>query len=139
MTATLCVLVGLTTQLPCCSGSGPAPVETLVHAPGLPGRRARVRPRRAAGWQTVDMSRLAGTDVQALLADAAGRAGRYLAALDTRPVAPDDTALAGLARFNEPLPEVTGDPATTLALLDEAGSAAVALARHSPVPIVVVP
>ena len=83
-----------------------------------------MRPRRAAGWQTMDMSRLAGTDVQALLADAAGRAGRYLAALDTRPVAPDDTALAGLARFNEPLPEVTGDPATTLALLDEAGSAA---------------
>src|SRR6185312_7589981 len=40
------------------------------------------------------------------------------------PVAPDDAALAGLARFDEPLPEVAGDPAGTLALLDEAGSAA---------------
>jgi glutamate/tyrosine decarboxylase-like PLP-dependent enzyme len=70
------------------------------------------------------MSSLAGADVQALLADAAGRAGRYLAGLDERPVAPDDAALAGLARFDEPLPEVAGDPAGTLALLDEAGSAA---------------
>jgi glutamate/tyrosine decarboxylase-like PLP-dependent enzyme len=70
------------------------------------------------------MSSLADADVRALLADAAGRAGRYLADLDERPVAPDDAALAGLARFDEPLPEVTGDPAATLALLDEAGSAA---------------
>ena len=70
------------------------------------------------------MSSLADADVRALLADAAGRAGRYLANLDERPVAPDDAALAGLARFDEPLPEVTGDPAATLALLDEAGSAA---------------
>ncbi|HEY3651068.1 MAG TPA: hypothetical protein VGL33_24090, partial [Streptosporangiaceae bacterium] len=66
----------------------------------------------------------ASSEVQALLADAAGRAGRYLAGLDQRPVAPDDAALAGLARFDEPLPEVAGDPAATLALLDEAGSAA---------------
>ena len=70
------------------------------------------------------MSSLAGTEVQALLADAAGRAGRYLAGLDGRPVTPDDAALAGLARLDEPLPEVAGDPAATLALLDEAGSAA---------------
>jgi len=70
------------------------------------------------------MSLLAGAEVQALLADAAGRAGRYLAGLDERPVAPDGAALAGLARFDEPLPEVAGDPAATLALLDEAGSAA---------------
>ena len=54
------------------------------------------------------MSSLADADVQALLADAAGRAGRYLAGLDERPVAPDDAALAGLARFDEPLPEVPG-------------------------------
>ena len=54
------------------------------------------------------MSSLADADVQALLADAAGRAGRYLAGLDERPVAPDDAALAGLARFDEPLPEVAG-------------------------------
>ena len=70
------------------------------------------------------MSLLAGAEVQALLADAAGRAGRYLAGLDERPVASDGAALAGLARFDEPLPEVAGDPAATLALLDEAGSAA---------------
>ena len=70
------------------------------------------------------MSLLAGPEVQALLADAAGRAVRYLADLDERPVAPGGAALAGLARFDEPLPEVAGDPAATLALLDEAGSAA---------------
>jgi glutamate/tyrosine decarboxylase-like PLP-dependent enzyme len=39
-------------------------------------------------------------------------------------VTPDEAALAGLARFDEPLPEAGGDPATTLALLDEAGSPA---------------
>jgi glutamate/tyrosine decarboxylase-like PLP-dependent enzyme len=70
------------------------------------------------------MSSLASAEVQALLADAAGRAGRYLAGLDQRGVAPDHAALAELARFREPLPEVGGDPAATLALLDEAGSAA---------------
>jgi glutamate/tyrosine decarboxylase-like PLP-dependent enzyme len=70
------------------------------------------------------MSLLASSEVRELLTDAAGRAGRYLAALDERPVAPDDAALAGLARFDEPLPEGAGDPAATLALLDEAGSAA---------------
>jgi hypothetical protein len=74
------------------------------------------------------MSLRAGADVRALLADAAGRAGRYLAGLDDRPVAPDGAALAGLARFDEPLPEGAGDPAATLALLDEAGSATVASA-----------
>ena len=70
------------------------------------------------------MSLLSGSEVQALLADAAERAGRYLAGVDGRPVAPDAAALAGLARFDEPLPEAGGDPAATLALLDEAGSAA---------------
>jgi glutamate/tyrosine decarboxylase-like PLP-dependent enzyme len=70
------------------------------------------------------MSSLAGGDVQALLDEAAGRAARYLAGLDYRPVAPDDAALAGLERFDEPLPEFTGDAAATLALLDEAGSPA---------------
>ena len=70
------------------------------------------------------MSLLSGADLQALLADVAGRAGRYLSGLDERPVAPDDAALAGLARFDEPLPEVAGDPAATLSLLDDAGSAA---------------
>jgi glutamate/tyrosine decarboxylase-like PLP-dependent enzyme len=70
------------------------------------------------------MSSLTGAEIQVLLAEAAGRAGRYLASLDERPVAPDSVALAGLARFDEPLPELPGDPAATLALLDEAGSPA---------------
>ena len=70
------------------------------------------------------MSLLSDAEVQALLADAAARSGRYLASIDERPVAPDAAALAGLDRFDERLPEVAGDPAATLALLDEAGSAA---------------
>jgi glutamate/tyrosine decarboxylase-like PLP-dependent enzyme len=67
---------------------------------------------------------LDGAEVQALLTEAAGRASRYLAGLDERTVAPDAAALAGLAGFDEPLPEVAGDAAATLALLDDAGSAA---------------
>ncbi|MGH3401091.1 MAG: pyridoxal phosphate-dependent decarboxylase family protein [Streptosporangiaceae bacterium] len=70
------------------------------------------------------MSLLSATEVQALLAGAAARAGQYLASVDERPVAPDDAALAGLARFDEALPEAAGDPAATLALLDDAGSPA---------------
>ena len=70
------------------------------------------------------MSSIASAEVPALLAEVAGRAGRYLASLDERPVAPDAAALAGLARFDEPLPEAEGDVAATLALLDEAGSPA---------------
>jgi glutamate/tyrosine decarboxylase-like PLP-dependent enzyme len=70
------------------------------------------------------MSSLTAAEIQVLLAEAAGRAGRYLASLDERSVAPDSAALAGLARFDEPLPERPGDPAATLALLDEAGSPA---------------
>jgi glutamate/tyrosine decarboxylase-like PLP-dependent enzyme len=59
-----------------------------------------------------------------LLADAADRARRYLAGLDQRPVGPDGAALSALASFDEPLPEEPGDPAATLALLDEVGSPA---------------
>src|SRR5215831_15815713 len=70
------------------------------------------------------MSSIASAEVPALLAEVAGRAGRYLASLDERPVAPDAAALAGLARFDEPLPEAEGEAAATLALLDEAGSPA---------------
>ena len=70
------------------------------------------------------MSSVTSAEIQGLLADAAGRAGRYLAHLDQRPVAPDEAALAGLARLDEPLPELAGDAAATLALLDAAGSPA---------------
>ena len=52
------------------------------------------------------------------------RAARYLGALADRPVTPGAAARATLASFDEPLPESPGDPAATLALLDEAGSPA---------------
>jgi glutamate/tyrosine decarboxylase-like PLP-dependent enzyme len=68
------------------------------------------------------MSQARGADE--LLGEAAGRARRYLAHLAERPVAPTEAALAGLASFDEPLPEGPGDPAETLALLDDAGSPA---------------
>jgi glutamate/tyrosine decarboxylase-like PLP-dependent enzyme len=70
------------------------------------------------------MSSLASAEVRTLLAEVAARAGSYLTGLDERPVAPDGAALAGLARFDESLPEAPGDAAATLALLDEAGSPA---------------
>src|SRR5579863_9264795 len=70
------------------------------------------------------MSVLADAEVRALLSEVARRAGDYLAGLDDRRVAPDGAALAGLARFDEPLPERGGDAAATLALLDQAGSPA---------------
>jgi len=44
------------------------------------------------------MSSLTSAEVPALLTDVAARAGRYLASLDERPVAPDSAALAGLAQ-----------------------------------------
>jgi glutamate/tyrosine decarboxylase-like PLP-dependent enzyme len=59
-----------------------------------------------------------------LLGEAARRAGRYLDGLDDRPVYPAPDGLAGLASFDETLPEGPGDPLETLALLDEAGSPA---------------
>lgn len=65
-----------------------------------------------------------GSDVEPLLSDAAERARRYLAGLRRRRVAPDAEALAGLAGFDERLPESPSDPAATLALLDGAGSPA---------------
>jgi glutamate/tyrosine decarboxylase-like PLP-dependent enzyme len=57
-----------------------------------------------------------------LLTDAAGRARRYLADADDRPVAPTAGAVAALERFREPLPESVGDAAKILAMLDEVGS-----------------
>ena len=62
--------------------------------------------------------------MESLLADAAQRAGRYRSELPHRPVAPTPAALAGLNRFDEPLPDEPSDPWATLALLDEAGSPA---------------
>ena len=59
-----------------------------------------------------------------LLDDASGRARRYLAALDSRAVAPTPEALAALARFDGPLPERASSPDRVLAELDELGSPA---------------
>lgn len=59
-----------------------------------------------------------------LLEEAARRAARYLAKLDERPVFPTPDALAGLAAFEETLPEESQDALQTLALLDNAGSPA---------------
>ena len=59
--------------------------------------------------------------INALLADVAQRATQYLDSVDDRPVFPTPEALAGLAAFDEPLPEQPQDAAQTLALLDEAG------------------
>ena len=59
-----------------------------------------------------------------LLLEAAQRATDYLESLDARPVFPSPEALAGLAAFDEPLPETACDPHESLALLDAAGSPA---------------
>lgn len=61
---------------------------------------------------------------QDLLGDALRRSCAYLASLDERPVAPRPQAMAALSRLDEPLPAAAGDPAKTLALLDEAVSPA---------------
>src|SRR5437667_5590196 len=62
--------------------------------------------------------------VSDLLDDASGRARRYLAALDSRAVAPSPGALAALAGFDGPLPERASSPDRVLAELDELGSPA---------------
>ena len=58
-------------------------------------------------------------NTQQLLADAASRAQRYLAAVSERAVAPSHAAIAGLARLDVPLPDDPQDPAAVLARLDE--------------------
>lgn len=60
----------------------------------------------------------------ALLADAAERARRYLEGLAERPVAPSPEAVGALDRFDFPLPGRGLDPSRVLALLDEVGSPA---------------
>lgn len=65
----------------------------------------------------------------ALIAEADRRAARYLDGVTDARVFPDAGALAGLARFDEPLPDEGLDAASTLALLDEAGSPATAVSN----------
>lgn len=57
-----------------------------------------------------------------LLAEADRRAHAYLADVDARPVFPSATALAGLANFDEPVPELGAPAEDTLARLDEFGT-----------------
>lgn len=59
-----------------------------------------------------------------LLRDVAERAGRYLAGLSERPVAPHADAVERLAGLSGPLPAGPTDPAAVLALLDDLGSPA---------------
>jgi len=62
--------------------------------------------------------------VDELLRTTADRAIRYAEELPERRVTPDAAALAGLDRFDEPLPDGPDDPERVIALLDEAGSPA---------------
>ena len=60
----------------------------------------------------------------ALLDQAHAHARAYLQGLDERPVFPDAEALAGLAAFDEALPEQGADPFETLRRLHEVGGPA---------------
>ena len=62
--------------------------------------------------------------MQELLYDAARRGIQYLAGVNERSVVVPPAAVAGLARFGEPLPATPTDPAQVLAMLDEIGSPA---------------
>ena len=59
-----------------------------------------------------------------LLLDAASRATRYLEGLDSRPVFPNSSDLAGMGALTGPLADAGIDPREVLALLDSAGSPA---------------
>ena len=59
-----------------------------------------------------------------VLDDAARRAHRYLAGLESRPVAPSPAALAALATLERPLPERGAAAEEVLAELDDIGSPA---------------
>jgi glutamate/tyrosine decarboxylase-like PLP-dependent enzyme len=60
----------------------------------------------------------------ALLADAAGRARRYLRQLADRPVAASPDAVLALEKLDFPLPQAGLEPSRVLALLDDVGSPA---------------
>jgi len=67
--------------------------------------------------------------IQPLLEDASRRAVRYLEALPGRHVAPRPLDVARLTSLDEPLPELPGDPAEVLRVLDEVvGPATMAMA-----------
>lgn len=72
----------------------------------------------------IDAVQTDADNLDALLTDASQRARRFLAGLDARSVFPDPAAVAGLAAFDQPMPEGPQAPAETLALLDAVGSPA---------------
>jgi glutamate/tyrosine decarboxylase-like PLP-dependent enzyme len=55
---------------------------------------------------------------------AAERSEKYLRELGSRPVFPNESALASLARFHEPFPDQASNPVDVLRMLDEFGSPA---------------
>lgn len=67
---------------------------------------------------------MSDVDWQHLLDEVARRSAGYLDTMTDRAVVPDAAALAGLDRFDDVLPDGSCDPGETLALLDDAGSAA---------------
>ena len=62
--------------------------------------------------------------MEGLLRETAERAVRYLEGLEGRSVAPLPEAVERLRELGGPLPDGPADPATVVALLDDAGSAA---------------
>jgi glutamate/tyrosine decarboxylase-like PLP-dependent enzyme len=64
------------------------------------------------------------TRVKELLEETAVRATRYLEGINSRRVAPAPESVAGLELLGGAFPEHSSDPATVLALLDDAGSPA---------------
>ncbi len=62
--------------------------------------------------------------MKSLLLDAANRAARYVAELESRRVLPSPSALEGLSRLEQPLQNQPLDPAEVLRELDEIGSPA---------------
>ncbi|MDI9678723.1 aspartate aminotransferase family protein, partial [Burkholderia cenocepacia] len=70
------------------------------------------------------MTEATDMDELSLLADADRRAHAYLAATNERRAFPDAAALAGLAAFDEPLPDAGRPADDVLRLLDEHGTPA---------------
>jgi len=62
--------------------------------------------------------------MQKLLAETANRAGRYIAGIANRRVAPLSADVARLETLGGPLPQLPSDPSEVLALLDDIGSSA---------------
>src|SRR5215207_5720044 len=97
-----------------------------VHRPAErdDGRTTSHRPQHRCerGHRTAGGRVSTPVDELTLLADADRRALTYLAGVATRRVIPDVDALAALARFDEPLPDVGHADAESLALLDSVGS-----------------